>query len=216
MSAVPMKPEYGPTLGRLLAPRWTSTSRIVRAALMATGMGIVVLAVAIALTLEKAHYSHGQGFPFSFSYRDLHRTAPDPGGYVKVQSTGADGALKYSYAVDPLELPAYRGSLSGELPIYAAGYIDELGRRYSDFVLRGESRTRVNKVPGYEVLYTAQVGGRPMYGRNVLLLPEQPGVRRGVKIEMLASTTANSQIKAPMEVASAGPLVNPLKTFSFG
>ncbi len=43
-----------------------------------------------------------------------------------------------------------------------------------------------------------------MYGRNVLLLPEQPGVRRGVKIEMLASTTVNSQIKSPMEVASAG------------
>lgn len=211
-----MKPEYGPTLGRLLAPRWNSTSRLVRAGVVALGMGIVVLAVAVALTLEKAHYSHAQGFPFSFSYRDLYRTAPDPGGYVKVQSTGTGGTLKYSYAVDPLELPPYVGALSGELPIYAAGYIDELEGRYSDFVLRGESRTRVNKVPGYEVLYTAEVQGRQMYGRNVLLLPERPGVRRGVKIEMLASTTANSQIKSPMEVASAGPLVNPLKTFSFG
>jgi hypothetical protein len=211
-----MKPEYGPTLGRLLAPRWESTSRIVRAGVVVVGVGVVVLAVAVALTLEKAHYSHGQSFPFSFSYRDLYRTAPDPGGYVKVQSAGADGALRYSFAVDPLELPPYTGSLSGELPIYAAGYIDELKGRYSDFVLRGESRTRVNKVPGYEVLYTARVRGRQMYGRNVLLLPEQPGVRRGVRIEMLASTTANSQIDSPMEVASAGPLVNPLKTFSFG
>lgn len=211
-----MKPEYGPTLGRLLAPHWNSASRLVRAGVVALGMGIVVLAVAVALTLEKAHYSHAQGFPFSFSYRDLYRAAPDPGGYVKVQGRGADGALDYTYAVDPLELPPYTGELSGELPIYAAGYIDELEGRYSDFVLRGESRTRVNKVPGYEVLYTARVRGRQMYGRNVLLLPERPGIRRGVKIEMLASTTANSHIKSPMEVASAGPLVNPLKTFSFG
>ena len=211
-----MKPEYGPTLGRLWAPRWRATSRLVRAAVVAAGVSIVVLAVAVALTLEKAHYSHGQGFPFSFSYRDLYRTEPDPGGYVKVKSTGTDGTLKYSYAVDPLELPSYSGSLSGELPVFTDGYIDELEHRYRDFVLRGESRTRVNKVAGYEVLYTAEVQGRQMYGRNVLLLPEQPGVRRGVKIEMLASTSANSQIKSPMEVASAGPLVNPLKTFSFG
>ena len=211
-----MKPEYGPTLGRLLAPRWRSTSGLIRAAVVLAGVGVLVLAIAVALTLEKAHYSHGQGFPFSFSYRDLYRTSPDPGGYVKVQSRGSGGALDYSYAVQPLELPHYAGALSGELPIYAARYIDELEGRYSDFVLRGESRTRVNKVPGYEVLYTAQVHGREMYGRNVLLLPEQPGVRRGVKIEMLASTTVNSQIKSPMEVASAGPLVNPLKTFAFG
>jgi hypothetical protein len=211
-----MKPEFGPTLGRLLAPRWHSTSRLVRSAVIAAASMVVLVVGAVALTLEKAHYSHGGALPFSLGYRDLYRTAPDPGGYVKLQARGTDGSLKYSYAVDPLELPTYRGGLSGELPVYAAGYIDELRARYSDFVLRGESRTRVNKVPGYEVLFTAAVDGRPMYGRYVLLLPERPGVRRGVKIEMLASTSANSQIGSPMEVASAGPLVNPLKTFTFG
>ncbi len=134
-----MKPEYGPTLGRLLAPRWRSTSGFVRAAVVGAGLGVLVLAIAVALTLEKAHYSHGQGFPFSFSYRDLYRTSPDPGGYVKVQSKGRDGDLEYSYAVQPLELPPYAGALSGELPIYASRYIDQLEGRYSDFVLRGES-----------------------------------------------------------------------------
>ena len=62
-----MKPEYGPTLGRLLAPRWRSTSGLLRAAVVLAGVGVLVLAIAVALTLEKAHYSHGQGFPFSFS-----------------------------------------------------------------------------------------------------------------------------------------------------
>jgi hypothetical protein len=211
-----MKPEFGPTLGHLLAPRWHATSRLIRGVAVIAGVGIVVLALAVALMLEKAHYSHGGGFPFSLSYRDLYRTTPDPGGYVKLQGRGADGALDYTYAVDPLELPPYAGEQSGELPIYAASYIELLKGRYAGFVLRGESRTRVNKVPGYEVLYTAEVQGRPMYGRNVLLLPEGAGVRRGVKIEMMAATTASSQIRSPMEVASAGPLVNPLKTFSFG
>ena len=30
MGAVPIKPEYGPTLGRLLSPRWRAASRLVR------------------------------------------------------------------------------------------------------------------------------------------------------------------------------------------
>jgi hypothetical protein len=216
MSAVPMKPEFGPTLGRLLAPRWRSTSGAVRAAVIGAGVGVVLLAIGVVLTLEKAHYSHGHGFPFSFSYRDLYRTAPDQGGYVKLVRRAADGKIAYSYAVGPLQLPSYSGEISGVLPIYAAGYVDQLQDRYSHFVLNGESRTRVDKIPGYEVLFTADVQGQRMYGRYVLLTPEQPGVRRGVKIEMLASTTASSQIKSPTEVASSGPLVNPLKTFAFG
>jgi len=211
-----MKPEFGPTLGRMLEPRWRSSPRLVRVGAIAAGIGLVVLAIALALTLESAHYSHGGPMPFSFSYRDLHRVAADPGGYVKVQSRNRDGALKYSYAVDPLHLPSYSGGLSGELPLYASGYVRELEGREHGFLLQGEGRTRVNKVPGYEVLYTTQVEGREMYGRNVLLLPERPGVRDGVTIVMLASPTASSQVSSPMEIASAGPLVDPLKTFSFG
>jgi hypothetical protein len=216
MAAIPMKPEFGPTLGLMLEPRWRSSPRLVRAGAIAAGIGLVVLAIAVALTLESAHYSHGGSMPFSFSYRDLHRVTADPGGYVKVQSRDRDGALKYSYAVDPLHLQSYSGGLSGELPIYASGYVRELESREHGFLLQGEGRTRVNKVPGYEVLYTTQVEGRQMYGRNVLLLPERPGVRDGVTIVMLASPTASSQVSSPMEIASAGPLVDPLKTFSFG
>ena len=83
-------------------------------------------------------------------------------------------------------------------------------------MLRGEGKTRVNTVPGYHVLYTAQIEGRTMWGRDVLLLPERPGVREGVDIVMLTSPTANAQITSPLEVATAGVLLRPLKTFSFG
>ena len=37
MASVPMKPEYGPTLGQLLAPRWRSASRLLRVTLEANG-----------------------------------------------------------------------------------------------------------------------------------------------------------------------------------
>jgi hypothetical protein len=217
MVAVPMKSEYGPTLGQLLAPRWQRATRRGRWAAMGLGAALLAAAIGLGLTLENARYSHGAPVPFSFSYRGLFRVHPDPGGYVKVQSRDDDGALKYSYAVDPLRIPRYSGELFGELPLYAAGYIHTLQHRDRGFVLRGEGKTRVNThLVGYQVLYTAEVEGREMYGRDVLLLPSSKGAREGVDIVMLTSTTATTQVTSPLEVAGTGVLLRPLKTFSFG
>ncbi len=213
---VPIKPEYGPTLGQLLAPRWRALRPSLRRAAIAAGIVLAAATVAIVLTLLNATYSHGGRVPFSFQYRGLHRVAPDPGGYVKVQSRGAGGALRYSYAVEPLRLAPYQGEQSGALPVYASGYIGQLARRYPGFRLRGEGRTRVNGMAGYQILYTATFEGRSMFGRNVLLLPPRTGAREGVEIVMLTSPKATSQVMAPSEVASTGVLLRPLKTFAFG
>ena len=216
VAAVPMKPEYGPTLGRLLSPRWRAASPPARRLVIAGGVGLLALLVGAVLTLENATFSHGGRLPFSFAYRSLYRVAPDPGGYVKVQRRRSDGTLLDSYAVEPLLLPPYTGELSGELPVYAAGYISALQRQDPGFVLRGEGKTRVNAVPAYQVVYTAVIDGRTMYGRDVLLLPERRGAREGVEIVMLTSPTADSQVDSPLEVASTGVLLRPLKTFTFG
>jgi hypothetical protein len=216
MVAVPMKPEHGPTLGRLLSPRWRAASPGARAAVIAAATGLLALVVAVALTLENASFSHGGSVPFSFAYRGLWKVAPDAGGYVKVQRRRPDGALEDSYAVEPLSLPRYSGELSGELPVYASGHIRALAQRDPEFVLRGEGKTRVNGVPAYQILYTATVEGRTMFARDVLLLPERQGARSGVEIVMLTSPSANAQVDSPLEVAGTGVLLRPLKTFSFG
>jgi hypothetical protein len=211
-----MRSEYGPTLGRLLAPRWRAASRLTRGMVIALGPALAAAAVALALTLQSASFSHSGSVPFSFSYKDLYRVPADPGAYVKIQSRGSGGALRYSYEVYPLRLGPYSGALSGELPRYATGYIRALGARDHGFLLRGEGKTRVHTMPGYQVLYTTDVEGREMLGRDVLLAPERTGVREGVEIVMLTSPTASSQIKAPGEVATTGVLLRPLKTFTFG
>jgi hypothetical protein len=217
MTALPMKPEYGPTLGRLLAPRWHAASPVARVAVTLAGVALVALLLATGLTLANATYSHGEPVPFSFSYRGLYRVAPDPGGYVKVQGRWPDGALKYSYAVDPLRLPHYAGSLSGELPVYAAAHIRALRMRYRDFAFSGEGKTRIsNSVTGYQIAYSARVAGQEMYVREVLLLPERAGVREGVDVVMLTAPTASAQVTSPREVGATGVLLRPLKTFSFG
>ena len=215
LAVVPIKPEYGPTLGRLLSPRWRAASPLTRAALSILAVAAVAAIAAGVLALLNAHYSRDGRVPFSFSYRSLHRVPADPGGYVKVQRRRADGRLQDSFAVEPLALPPYAGELSGELPLFAAGYIRGLAQRYRGFVLRGEGKTRVNNVPAYNVLYTAVVEGHTMWGRDVLLLPPRRGAREGVDIVMLTSPSASPQVTSPLEVASAGVLLRPLKTFTF-
>jgi hypothetical protein len=211
-----MKSEYGPTLGQLLAPRWDAAGRGVQGAVIALCLLVVGGLVGLGLTLEDASYSHGGKVPFSFAYKDLYRVSPPAGAFVKVDGRGEGGALEYSYEVYPLLLPPYTGELTGELPRYASGYISTLAGHEAKFILNGEGKTRVNGVPGDQVRYFTEVEGREMYGRNVLLLPERHGVREGVVIAMLTALGASSQIKAPYEVASAGTLLRPLKTFTFG
>jgi hypothetical protein len=213
MPSIPLKPEYGPTLGELLAPRWHAASRLVQAIVVTVAAGLLVLALGGALTLENAHYSHGGPVPFSFSYRGLYRTTPAPGEYVQVRSP-ARGPLHNSFAVGPLRLPRYTTSLSAELPLYAATYVEGLRHRYAGFVLHGEGKTRVNTVPAYDIAYTAQIAGRTVYGRDVLLLPERTGVRAGVHITMLSSPSP--QVTSPLLVGTAGVLERPLETFAFG
>jgi hypothetical protein len=214
--AVPIKPAYGPTLGRLLSARWRAASPLARGAVRALVVAAIALAIGVFLTLENAHYSRGGRVPFSFSYRGLDRVAPAPGEWVRLERHAPDGRLEDSFSVRPLVLPRYAGSLSGELPLYAAGYIRMLRSRDADFVLRGEGKTRVNTVPAYNVLYTTRVAGHTMFGRDVLLVAQRSGARKGVSIVMLTSPTANAQVTSPLEVASEGVLLKPVKTFSLG
>ena len=49
MPAVPIKPEYGPTLGSLLSPRWRALPAAARRAATAAGVLLAVGAVALVL-----------------------------------------------------------------------------------------------------------------------------------------------------------------------
>jgi hypothetical protein len=211
-ASVPLKPQYGPTLGKLLKPRWRSAAPAVRVMVVALGAGLLALAVGAVLMLLDSSYSHAGRVPFSFKYKGLYRVAPDLGGYVKVVRT-SNGRLVDSYAVAPLLLGRYTGNISGELPLFAAGYSRTLAERFSAFRLEGEGKTRISStLGGYDVLYSALVDGHKMYGRDVMLLPEHRGGREGVVIEMLSS----EPVSVSKPVASSGVLETPFKTFAFG
>ena len=211
-----MKREYGPSLLALLAPRWRAASRVTRVVAVLAGVALVAALVGAGLTLENATYSHGGRAPFSFEYRGLYRVRPEAGGYVRVQSRWPDGALKYSFAVAPLVLPPYDGELTGEMPLYASGFIRSLSHTVAGFALRGEGKTKINNtLTGYEVAFFTLVEGREMYARDVLLTPAQAHPRAGVVVSMLTAPGASAQVLSPLEVGEAGVLLRPLKSFAF-
>lgn len=217
MPRAAVKPEYGPTLLEMLAPRWRGASRATRRGLIAACVLALAVLVALVLDLLNASYSRGGSVPFSFSYRGLYRTAPEPGGYVRVERRHSDGVLEFSFAVGPIRLPPYRGEQTGALPIFATSFERALQRRYRGFELRGEGRTQLSKsLSGYQVAFTALIAGRQMYGRDVLLLPARSGAREGLAVAMLSEPRDPPQVDTPLEVATTGLLLRPLKSFSIG
>jgi hypothetical protein len=219
MPAVPLKREYGPTLGEILAPRWRRASPVTRGLWLATlALAVAVLAGA-ALTLASPTISVGGPAPFSFSYGGLYRTSPGPGWYTKVWRVEG-GHLEDSFAVGPLTLPSYRGELGAALALYATREIPHLAAGASALrgvALRGEGKTQIDSVSDYatyNIFYTATLEGREMYGREILLLPERPGARRGVTISMLTAAAGNHQVTSPLDVGIKGALEEPLSTFA--
>ena len=216
MAAVPMKAQYGPTLGQLLAPRWRAAHALTRWALIAGAVGLLALLVAVALTLQNASYSHGGRLPFSFSYRGLYHATPAPGEYVSLKRLSPDGHIEDSFAVEPLQLPPYAGRVSGELPLFAAGYIQALKARFADFELRAEGKSNIDVQAAYDIYFTTRVEGRTDFGRVVLYMPGETRVREGVAIVMLTSQPPRYALDQPPEVAATGLLARPLRSFSFG
>ena len=187
-----LRPEYGPTLAGLVAPRLARLSPAGQRLVRVMAGAFLALVVAAAILWPRAHgFSHSGAASFDLRYaRALHRVAPDPGGFLKVEQS-RHGLLIQSLEINPLSLPPYEGDPVGELPVYATTYIQSLAARFPGFRLIGEGKTRVNGYPGYTILYTARLGGRSISARDDLFVSDQPGRRDGLAIQMLATPAAH-------------------------
>jgi hypothetical protein len=221
VSSLPVKPEYGPTLPDLVAPRWGRVPRVVRVPAVVLAALLVVAAAALALRARGAgDVSVVVERPVAFNLRHgeaLPRVAPRGGELLRLE--GRRGPLfLQSFAVERLVLAPYRGVPSGEFPVAAERVKARLARRFGEFALVEEGRTRVNEVPGYEVVFTARSPtGRRLYGRWVMLVPltDPPTPqRRGVTLELLGTPAAG--IPNAGLIGDAGQLKLPLRSFRFG
>jgi len=218
MAALPLKHEYRPTLADLFAPHWRRLPRGRRLALTLLALLVFAAVVGGVLAVLPPSYSYRGAVSFSFRYRGLDRVAPATGAYVRVQRV-QDGRLRDSFAVAPLLLAPYRGEPTPALALYATGYIRALAAREPGFALRGEGWTQVDSISPYavyNVFYTVPRDGRELYGRNILVLPQRPGARRGVTIAMLGDPAGEKQLSSPLLLGTVGVLEGPLVSFALG
>lgn len=210
MSAV--KPQYGPSLVQMLAPR----PLVVRAAaaVLAALLVAAVVIVALRSRADETFVLEHQPVTYNLVYGPQFQRVQESGALLALRNT-RNGLFLDSYVLRDLSLPPYRGAAGGMLPVYANGYINKLRRRYRGFQFVSEGRTRINNGIGYEVTFRSKLGARTLYGRHLLLVEDQPdGLRRGVIIE-LESTAAAGTPNAE-EIGNHGALKSPLRSFRFG
>lgn len=201
---LPVKPEFGPTLPDLVSPRLLGAVAVVAAA-----VALAVVVFSDAAEPEETPVVVREPVAFNLRYGErLARERTSPGELLRL--TGRE----QSFTVKALFLPPYRGEAAGALPVFADKTIADLRSRFADFDLAEEGRVRINEVPGYSVGFRAREDGRRVWGRAVLIVPDLPGARRGVAIEMVAGRRAG--VANAGEVGTVGQIKLPYRSFRFG
>ncbi|HEV2752282.1 MAG TPA: hypothetical protein VGV36_00460, partial [Solirubrobacteraceae bacterium] len=190
-----VKPGFGPSAPQLLGrlPRWAQVVFAVLAAAL----------VALAAWWVVAGRNAGEEFtvvpgpvPFNLTWGEEFERVQRDGALLALEHRREDGLFISSFTVRPMTLPPYRGRSSGFLPLFATFHIDDLREREADFQLVGEGKARINLVPGYEGVFRTKRSGadreRTIYGRDVMLVPDVPGARQGVLLQLRATPASRT------------------------
>lgn len=210
----PVLASHRPTLPELVR------GRAGRRGLIALGAAAALVAALLAFAVLRPEddgrevVSRAEPAPFNLRHADgLERVAPGAGELLRLRGSRGDLFVQ-SFAVSPLRLPAYRGNVSGALPVFAAREVEALRGHFAEFELVQDGKTRVNEVPGYLILFRARLGRRRLFGRLVMLPEPEPGARDGVRLLML--TTPAGGVSRAADVGVLGQLKRPFRTFRFG
>jgi len=142
-----------------------------------------VAAILIALTRpsspgERVVHEPPPVFNLLYPPDALREAEPRAGELLRLE--GRRGALSVEVMVRPLELPPYDGDVThGLLPVYANRFVEAQRSRLDGLELVQEGRARVNNAVGYEVGFQAVSPDERTYGRDVLLVPDDPAEGRG-------------------------------------
>jgi hypothetical protein len=150
---------------------------------------------------------------FNLQYGGRLRRIHDAGALVHLE-TRRHGRFVQSYVVRPLHLPPYRGDVNGIMPLYASGQLARLAARDPRLEPTNEGRMKIDLANAYDIQFRTRVDGHVALGRHILVLPDRPGARDGVILELLARS--GPTVRATDDVGTAGALKKPLRSFRFG
>lgn len=207
-----VRAEFRPTLLEVVRP-WPRIARLGLVALGALGLAAAAFLASGGRREREIEVVVPGRHAFNFAHGPRLAAVRRPGTLAAVEGR-RDGLFLHAFAVRALNLPAYRGTAGGFLPLYAVDYVARLRERVPGFGLVSEGKTRVNAVPGYQVVFRAKLGRRTLYGRHVLLVPDVEGARAGVIVEA-ESTPAGGTPNAEA-TGTVGALKKPLRSFRLG
>ena len=208
-------PDLGPTLPALLRQRFGVPERVT-AVVAALIVLLAVLTVALrpfgAADKQVIHRAEPV-FNLVYPTDRVREVAPHPGELVRLEAHRR--SLSVAVTVTPLRLPPYAGNVPfGLLPAYADGYVQRLRARTPGFRLTDEGKARVGDTVGYQVGFSAQSSGRLEWGRDIMLVPKQTGVRLGVVLTLRQSKTGGPPGKRDQPAIDA--VKSAFRSFRFG
>ena len=219
MSAAGVRPGFGPSLPALLRRRF-GIPPVVTLAVVA----VVALAgaVAIVIAIERpaspgTQVVHHSPPVFNLLYQPafMHEARPHRGELMRIE--GKRGKLAVSVVVRPLKLPRYAGDVThGLLPVYADRFADEQAKLLPGFQLVSEGRARVNNGVGYEIGFQSIRPGMRVYGRDVLLVPDDPQEGKGLVTLSLRQVKPGGPFKKGGERNLAFQSKKAYRSFRFG
>lgn len=206
-------PEYGPSGPELIRRRFGPRAR--RAIAVVAAVVVVILAVLIATRsgdgLTTLEHRSAPVFTLLHPAGQVRRVSPGPGELVRLRSRR--GALEITVTVSRLALPAYEGSVSGFLPVYADRHVRALAAELPGFQARTDGKARVNDAPGYQIKYRAGTAQRPMTGIDILVVPED-GRRDGVVLRYRQTNPPRALDAAGKDLVKASRKA--FRSFRFG
>lgn len=220
MSAAGARPGFGPSL-----PAWLRQRFGVPPVVTLAVVGVLALAASVAVVLAIAsppypgtqivHSSPPPVFNLLNQPAFMHEAKPHPGELMRLE--GRRGKLDVSVVVRPLRLPRYDGDVThGLLPVYADRFADEQAKLLPGFQLVSEGRARVNNGVGYEIAFQSVRPGRRVYGRDALLVPDDPEEGKGLVTLSLRQEKAGGPFSKGGERNLAYQSKKAYRSFRFG
>ena len=180
-----VRPEFGPTLPSLLAARGVSRRTMV------VGLG-VLLALAIGVFVAAGALGHDEQlvvdgppqFNLVYDSRVLHSVRPKPGELARIVGTRRN--VHVTITARAVSVPAYgRGDfVGGELPVIGEQHLAKLRAQYGPVQVYDEGKARINRNPGWQVGFSADVGAGKLFGRDAYVFPEETGKTDGVLLSL--------------------------------
>jgi len=206
-----VRPEYGPGAPELIRRRFGPRGVRVAAAAVALLAVAAVFAVLAGDGLTSLEHRSAPVFTILHPADTVRRVAPAPGELVRLRSRR--GQLEGVVTVRRVTLPAYRGSVSGLLPLSIERHERALAAELPGFRVRQEGKARVNGAPGYQVRYRAGPPGRRLTGIDIFLVAED-GQRDGVLLRYRQTNPARALDEADRDLVKATRKA--FRSFRFG